>query len=191
MKTTYTKILDVAEQLTQTVGYNAFSYHDIAAKVGIKTASIHYYFPTKADLGKAMIKKHVDLMMKKLDLLINNQKLSCKKKLELFLDAIFEETYRANRKMCLGGMLASDVLTLPDTVQHEVKLFFKKIELWLKNLLTKAIELNEFKLSKRTIAQEAMAMLAMIEGALLLARLFHDEAHLTVVKKDMMDRFNK
>ena len=43
------KILDVAEHFTQSLGFNAFSYKDIQENVGIKTSSIHYYFPTKTD----------------------------------------------------------------------------------------------------------------------------------------------
>src|SRR5580658_2146272 len=120
----YQQILDIAESLTQTKGYNAFSYKDISALVGVKTSSIHYYFPTKADLGKAVVKKHIDSLCDELEQLINNKKLSCKKKLELFIDGIIAKTYSANRKMCLGGMLASDVLTLPEIIQKEVRVFF-------------------------------------------------------------------
>src|SRR3990167_381532 len=128
----YQRILEVAEHYTQTVVYNAFSYHDIAEKVGIKTSSIHYHFPTKADLGKAVVKKHIDGLCDELEQLMANKKLSCRKKLELFIDGIVAKTYFAERKMCLGGMLASDILTLPDTIQHEVRIFFNRLHHWLK-----------------------------------------------------------
>ncbi len=42
-----TAILDVAEQLAQTRGYNGFSYADIAAQLGVTKASLHYHFPLK------------------------------------------------------------------------------------------------------------------------------------------------
>jgi len=45
------RILDIAQDLIQRRGFNAFSYHDIAAPMGIRKASIHYHFPSKADLG--------------------------------------------------------------------------------------------------------------------------------------------
>jgi len=92
----YQQILDIAESLTQTKGYNAFSYKDISALVGVKTSSIHYYFPTKADLGKAVVKKHIDSLCDELEQLINNKKLSCKKKLELFVDGIMHQLYKKN-----------------------------------------------------------------------------------------------
>ena len=48
---TASRILDVAERLAQTQGYNGFSYADIAAELGITKASLHYHFASKADLG--------------------------------------------------------------------------------------------------------------------------------------------
>ena len=48
-------VLDAAITLVSTVGFNALSYRDIAAQVGITTASIHYHFPAKTDLGLALV----------------------------------------------------------------------------------------------------------------------------------------
>src|ERR1700676_2907376 len=49
------RILDVAERLAQTRGFNGFSYADIAAELGMTKASLHYHFAAKADLGCALI----------------------------------------------------------------------------------------------------------------------------------------
>src|SRR5580704_3268563 len=53
-----TAILDVAEKLAQTRGYNGFSYADIAAKLNVTKASLHYHFRSKADLGRALIARY-------------------------------------------------------------------------------------------------------------------------------------
>src|SRR5476649_763793 len=53
-----TAILDVAEQLAQTRGYNGFSYADIAAELDVTKASLHYHFPSKAELGRALIERY-------------------------------------------------------------------------------------------------------------------------------------
>ncbi|MGZ5871264.1 MAG: TetR/AcrR family transcriptional regulator [Bradyrhizobium sp.] len=52
------EILDVAETLIQTRGYSAFSYQDIADALGIRKASIHYQFPSKIELGVAVINRY-------------------------------------------------------------------------------------------------------------------------------------
>ena len=56
------EILKLAEQLFQTKGYNGFSYSDISSVLGIKNAAIHYHFPSKADLGVALVRRYRDLL---------------------------------------------------------------------------------------------------------------------------------
>src|SRR5271168_5491364 len=62
-----TAILDVAERLAQTRGYNGFSYADIAAELGVTKASLHYHFPSKAELGRALIVRYHGLFGAALD----------------------------------------------------------------------------------------------------------------------------
>jgi len=185
----YRQILNVAEHFIQTQGYNAFSYKDISALVGVKTSSIHYYFPTKADLGKAVVKKHIDSLCDGLEQLIDNKSLSCRKKLERFIDGIIAKTYLDKQKMCLGGMLASDVLTLPEVIQKEVRIFFTRLEDWIKRLLMESIDKKEFQIERKTIKNETLFIFSLIEGALLLARLFQDEGHLAVARKHIINRY--
>src|SRR5262245_36525897 len=52
------RILDIAERLVQTRGFNAFSYADIATELSVTKASLHYHFPTKAALGRALIVRY-------------------------------------------------------------------------------------------------------------------------------------
>lgn len=180
----YDKILDIAETLIQTQGYNAFSFRDIAEAINIKTSSIHYYFPTKAELGKAVVARHIDALHAELTQVLENKAIGCKKKIHLFLDNIFSKTYASNRKMCLGGMLASDVLTLPETIQFEVSVFFNRIEKWLEQLLTQGKAKGDFHFTG-TAKKNAEFILALLEGSLLLARLFQDEGKLQMARKQI------
>lgn len=180
----YDKILDIAETFIQTKGYNAFSFRDISEIADIKTSSIHYYFPTKAHLGKAVVERQVNDLSIELGDLLNNPKINYKKKIHLFLDTIISRTYASNRKMCLGGMLASDVLTLPEMIQDEVKVFFDRIEKWLVELLSQGKNKGDFHFSG-TVKKEAEFILALIEGSLLLARLYQDEGRLQIARKQI------
>ena len=51
------QILDTMQDLIQVRGFNAVSYQDIADRIGIRKASIHYHFPTKFALGAAVIER--------------------------------------------------------------------------------------------------------------------------------------
>lgn len=175
-------ILETAETLIQTKGYNAFSFRDIAEQIGIKTASIHYHFPTKADLGKAVVKRAIQTAETELSKLLENTKINYKNKIQLFLDSVFCKTYLADRKMCLGGMLASDVLTLPESIQREVRNFFSGLQKWLEQLLIQGKAKGDFYFSGNA-KKEAEFILALLEGSLLLARLFKDENKLQLARK--------
>jgi TetR/AcrR family transcriptional repressor of nem operon len=183
----YDNILDIAETLIQTQGYNAFSFREIAEAAGIKTSSIHYYFPTKADLGKAVVARHITVLHTELMQVLENDSINYKKKINLFLDSIFSKTYSSDRKMCLGGMLASDVLTLPESIQFEVRIFFNRIEKWLEQLLSQGKVAGEFQFTGK-VKREAEFILAILEGSLLLARLFQDEGRLQMARKQIESR---
>ena len=60
------EILDVAEALIRTSGFNGFSTRDVADAVGIKAASVHYHFPTKADIGVAVTERYTDRFLEAL-----------------------------------------------------------------------------------------------------------------------------
>ena len=74
-------------------------------------------------------------------------------------------------------MLASDIASLPDEIRHEVKVFFTFLENWLMDLLQQGKTKQEF-LRIKDINLEASNILATLEGALLLARLYQDDNRL-------------
>ena len=51
-------ILRCAHTLILAGGYNSFSYADISKVVGIRNASIHHHFPTKADLVRTLVAQY-------------------------------------------------------------------------------------------------------------------------------------
>jgi TetR/AcrR family transcriptional repressor of nem operon len=54
------QILDIAQRLVQTRGFNAFSYADIANELSVSKASLHYHFASKAKLGVRLIERYED-----------------------------------------------------------------------------------------------------------------------------------
>lgn len=55
---TRTALLNAAEHAVRARGYDGFSYADLANAVGIRKASIHHHFPTKADLALVLIERY-------------------------------------------------------------------------------------------------------------------------------------
>ena len=181
-------ILNTAESFIQSRGYNAFSYRDIAKIVGVKTSSIHYYFPTKVDLAKAVIQKHIKELCSDLESIISHPTSPCQKKLDLIFDGILAKTYMNEHRMCLGGMLASDLMTLPEEIQEEIKHFFRCIEKGLEKFLLLGLSQGEFYFKKDSVAEEVSLIISCIEGSLLLTRLFQDESRFKVCKEQIKVR---
>src|SRR6185312_16398602 len=111
------RILDIAERLVQTRGFNGFSYADIAQALKVTKASLHYHFPAKADLGARLIERYEANFVRALAK-IDAQASDAREKLRRYA-AIYEDVVRDNR-MCLCGMLAAEYGTLPKPMRDEM-----------------------------------------------------------------------
>src|SRR5208282_4584630 len=118
---TSNRILDVAEGLVQTCGFNAFSYADIADALHVTKASLHYHFPTKAKLGERLIERYRTSFLAALDR-IDASRSSARTKLRAYA-GIYMDVLEHDR-MCLCGMLAADYATLPKPMRDGVQRFF-------------------------------------------------------------------
>ncbi len=107
------ELLELAETLVRTRGYNGFSYRDLAEQIGIKTASIRYHFPTKGDLGEALIENEREVFATNLAQLDATEK-DPQRRLERFVQLSQATTIGCHNRMCLGVMLAIEQETVPD-----------------------------------------------------------------------------
>ncbi len=166
------KILDLAVEFIQTRGYNAFSYRDLSRAIGIKTSSIHYYFPSKEDLGKTAIIRYgegFNNALLQIDAEVDDPKL----KLVLYAELV-SNTLKSGKRICLCGMLATDFFTLPASLQEQVKGFYADNEAWLTKVLQAGRDAGTFRF-EGSPKQKAQTIFALFEGALISARIFGDE----------------
>ena len=166
------ELLDLAETLVRTRGYNGFSYRDLADQIGIKTASIHYHFPTKGDLGEALIENEREVFARNLAQLDAAEK-DPRHRLERFIRLFQATTIGCDNRMCLGAMLAVEQETLPDAVRQAVRQLFAANEEWLAKLLEEGRKARQFRF-KGSADVAARSLFSSLEGALLTARAFHD-----------------
>lgn len=160
------RILDVAERLVQSFGFNAFSYADIADEVRVRKASLHYHFPTKGRLGEELISRYEKRFLEALAK-IESRASSPSEKLALYMD-IYAGVLRKNR-MCLCGMLAAEYSSLPNSMREGVSRFFASNEGWLSGLLAEGRKSKAFSFSGSSI-DSARFIVSSLEGAMLVAR---------------------
>jgi TetR/AcrR family transcriptional repressor of nem operon len=171
------RILDIAERLVQTRGYNGFSYADIAAALRVTKASLHYHFPAKADLGARLIERYEANFLAALDR-IDAEGKDAGDKLRRYA-AIYEGVLRANR-MCLCGMLAAEFGTLPKPMREEMRHFFDLNERWLVAVLQQGRREKVLKFTG-SVADAAQTLIGALEGAMMIARSYGDVARFKAV----------
>jgi TetR/AcrR family transcriptional repressor of nem operon len=156
-------ILAAAKLVAQAHGYAGLNFRDLAQQVGIKAASIYYYFPSKAELATAVAKRYWEDAAAHLESLLKD---SAKP-----LDALrrYPETFRwalANdNRICLCSFMSAQFDDVPDEVRKEVQTFTDVNIAWLKKILIAAKRASPKEAEKR-----AGAIYSAIAGAQLMAR---------------------
>lgn len=178
-----TAILDIAERLAQTKGYNGFSYADIAAELGVTKASLHYHFPSKAELGRALIERYEAAFGAALEA-IDRLAVTPPEKLRQYV-GLYDAVIR-NDRMCLCGMLAAEYATLPAPMQAELKRFFDMNERWLTKVLLPGRQ-SGLLLFRETASERARVILAALEGAMLVARSYGDPRRFKAAAEHVLD----
>lgn len=165
------RILDSAQRLVQTRGFNAFSYADISKELGIRKASIHHHFPTKAGLAKGLIERYRKAFLGCLSG-IDQKAREAPEKLERYV-ALYLRVLKDEGRMCLCGMMAADFRTLSPSVRRAVQEFFDANEGWLSRVLEEGRKAGELSFSGPA-AQEARVLVSALEGAMLVSRSYGD-----------------
>jgi TetR/AcrR family transcriptional repressor of nem operon len=171
-KDTGARILDSAERLVQSRGFNGFSYADVAAELGVTKASLHYHFPGKAELGEALIGRYAARFAEALEQ-IDARGGDAPAKLAAYA-RLYADVLR-DRRMCLCGMLAADYDTLPEPMRDAVLRFFDDNEAWLTDVFEQGQAEGSLHLDGPA-GDAAQTLLGALEGALLVARPYGDVA---------------
>lgn len=179
---TRTRALDVAERLVQSRGFNGFSYADIAAEVGVSTASLHYHFAGKSELGAALIARYAARFKDELAD-IDARLADARARLEAYA-SIYAELLQKGR-FCLCGMLAAEYETLPMPMRVAVIDFFDHNEVWLTSVLEFGEEQGELRLNGLPVDVARMIMSG-LEGAMLVTRPYGEVARFKIAAAQLL-----
>ena len=157
-------IMNAARVMVQARGYNALSFREIGKEIGIKSASIHYHFPTKGDLGAALAHQYTEDALAFFGTLKEAalEPTTCMEK----YTGIFREALLNNNRMCLAGIMAAEHDDLSPEVRIEVDRFTDENIRWLTEILAG----KKTGLSDEQLRSQALAIFSAIEGAQLVAR---------------------
>lgn len=161
------RILDAAEARMRAVGYNATSFRDLAADVGVKSASVHYHFPSKEDLALAVVRRYAERQFAALAAATAGETDPARKAAAMI--ALHEAAFAPGQRICLCAMLAAESVGLPERVGRAVSGFFDSCLGYLAEAFAG--------LGPERAQVRAEAVLAALQGGLLLAAAARDGAH--------------
>ena len=161
------RILDLAEELLLSRGYEGFSYQDIADAIGIRKASIHHHFASKEDLGSAIVERSRIRLAEARGPVVEDAA-RIRKLLDNYF-RFFERLAEEGKKLCLGGRLAADQMVLPEAVRVPHRAFLGDNETWLTELM-RAGQKTGVITRAQSAADLALLLRATIQGAVQIAR---------------------
>ena len=156
-------ILEAARKAAQSHGYGGLNFRDLAAQVGVKSASVHYHFPTKADLGAAVAKRYWKDTAQVLETLLTDSSEPAQALRDY--PGIFRKSLQDDNRLCLCSFMAAEYDDLPDAVKTEVQAFSDVNVAWIEKVL-RAAGMEDARLAQH----RARAIFAAIAGAQLVAR---------------------
>lgn len=172
------RILDIAEQLLLSRGFNAFSYQHISSELGVRNAAIHYHFPKKSDLGVALIQRY----RRRFQRFIEQQaELDPGAQLEAYF-GLSDSYYRQHRQICPSGILSTEFLTLPEDMQREAAAFIDEMRQWAVDITRRGEACGQMRYAG-TPEAIGMMLFSALQGALQLARI--DDGALDTIKRQV------
>jgi TetR/AcrR family transcriptional repressor of nem operon len=178
---TRTALLDSAERAARRLGFDGFSYADLAQDIGIRKASIHHHFPTKAGLSVALMQRYYTTLEQVCSDIEATAPTGGARVVAL-IDR-YRSALEGGKSMCLCVSFSASRESLPDDVIAQISHFRAMIIGWLEDAF-RAGQADRSISDVHDPAAEAAAALPLLEGAQLAARaeenpkLFENALHL-------------
>jgi TetR/AcrR family transcriptional regulator, transcriptional repressor for nem operon len=161
------RIISIGEKLLLRQGYNGFSYADISSGLGVKNAAIHYYFPSKCDLGVAIIERGRSRFQKWREG-VQASPMDEWETLDSFFQ-IYRSYLAKSNSVCLSGALETDFATLPQPMRDATRALVSDLLDWMTNFLRDGRERGAFSFWG-TARDQAIVILSVIQGSIQMIR---------------------
>ena len=176
MGNTSTQILDAAESMIRDGGYYGFSFRQIADQLEIKSASVHYHYPTKEALATAVAERFTARFVQALGDPTRKNPIK-------HYTTLFQGTIESDGRACLCGILAGEMGKLPESVRDLLCQFSDKNIAWLEEAFR---TLNK-DWTKQRCREAALALFSGLEGGLTFAALHGKPDYLKAVAKSLLN----
>lgn len=169
--------MDIAESGYRQGGFAGLSFRDIAAALDMKSASVHYHFPHKEDLGKAVVERYADNLFDTLGA-ADSAEDKIDDRIRRLISA-YQAAYAEGESSCLCAVLGSVSPQLPPAVQTAVDHFFARLIAWTEKALID---------TEPSAYPNAAHIISALQGAMILSVATRDSRYLDNVAHDLMPK---
>lgn len=180
-------ILLCAQTLIVAGGYNGFSYADIGKVIGIRNASIHHHFPSKAILVRTLVARYreeVEAGIAAMERGISDPRDQLRAYTGYWEACIENPT----SSFCVCALLASEMPVLPEEISLEVRAHFRALSAWLTSVFERGAKLGSLRLAE-SAKTEAEMFMAAVHGAMLSTRAYGDPKMFGAILNSVLARF--
>lgn len=164
---TRTALLDAAETAARARGIDGFSYATLAETVGIRKASIHYHFPTKAALSSALMDRYTSEMMRACAD-IDGRYSTGGERLRALIEH-YRQALNGGETLCLCVAFSGNRNSLSEDVGDKVDAFRTMVLTWIASAFVRGRDDGSIA-GVADPMDEAHAALALCEGGQIAAR---------------------
>ena len=164
------RIIDAANQLFYSKGYNRTSFTDVVDMADVPRGNIYYYFKTKDEMLKAVVKHRmatISTMLSDWDKSIQTPL----DRLVRFTQIMYDSTPALLRSGCPMGSINIELAKDQPELQQEVKQLFDLFQRWI----ARQFESMGYPDESRELS---MQLLARGQGAIVLAQVYQDPGFL-------------
>jgi len=165
-------ILAAARDAAAEGGMSAVQIAPIAVRANVAAGTVYRYFPSKTDLGIAVVDRYTARFGTALTAIAEDQSQSAMVMLDFYVQPYLKFAGTPDR-VCLSGALAGEMLALPAEVRERVDQFFRNHQVWLTKILKRGVARGEFKLAA-SAPKVARFVFGALQGALLVKRTTND-----------------
>lgn len=182
---TKTKALNLAREYLQTLGFSGFSFQTIADKLGIRKASLHYYFASKEEMGLVLLNDYEDGHK---NWALKVQNLPSKVKLEKMIKG-FKSLSSKNHMICPVGSFTSDFHSTSPKMKKRILQFHFVVRDWLTETINQGKKEGTIRMS---LDSEVAAdlFLATLQGGVQLARIRGEQKSFEQMLNTILDNIH-
>lgn len=167
------RIVQAAERRVRASGFAEMSFRDVATDVGVKSASVHYHFPTKADLGVAIVADYATRFSEALDNIDTSDAMGA---IDAYA-ALYDVALVVDEAICLCAIMGAESIGLPQPVNEQTRVFFQTNLAWLEGLFKRHTGTSQAGLARLVVTA--------LEGAIIVASNAQDRSVLTDVTAEL------